>query len=100
MSYSSYLTQVLHVVEKYFSDPVVKEHLQLAISTMDSTQPSLSRTSSGKNVSGRSRVKSKRKYIGGLPSSPVETTHTVKTTLTQRDVRAKFYSKVCPTLFQ
>jgi spatacsin len=88
--------EVLNVVEKYFSKPVVKEHLQLAISTMSTTpppqSPSLSEVSSG---SGRGKPRSKRKYMGGLPpNGHTQKKKDEKLPASPVDVRSKFYSRV------
>ena len=84
---------MLSVVDKYFSDPIVKEHLQLALSTMDSMSLySSSSSQSESSTNGRSKGKSRRKFRGGLPASPAEV-RPERGELSQRD-RAKFYSKV------
>lgn len=88
--------QVLSVVEKHFSDPIVKEHLQLAISTMSATPPPTSPSLSETSLNGRGKSRHKRKYVGGMPSSKGKKSAVSKGEgLTPRDVRANFYSKVC-----
>lgn len=84
---------MLQVVEKHFSNSIAKEHLQLAISTMEMTLSPLTDARSVTDTSGRGRGRNKRRQLGGITLSPAGEVKQERRELSQRD-RAKFYSKV------
>ena len=87
------LSQVLSVVEKHFSNPVLKEHLQLALSTIEATPIPSSPALSDNSTNGRGKSR-KRRHTGGSAGKRKRSSDSKGDSLTPRDVRAKFYSKV------
>ncbi|XP_019859323.1 PREDICTED: spatacsin-like [Amphimedon queenslandica] len=86
--------EVISVVEKHFSDQVLKEHLQLALSTIEATPTSSSPALSDHSANGRSRSR-RRKHAGGSFGKGKKKSSAGKyDAITPRDVRADFYNKV------
>ena len=83
------ILQVLHVIDKHYSDEITKEHLHLAISTMDSAaMPPLPPTKKEDNK----RVRSKKKRVS--EASLEEREGGGSLIQPKRDIRGTFYSKV------
>ena len=75
---------------------MLKEHLQLALSTIEATPTSSSPALSDHSANGRSRSRRRRHVGGSFGKGKKRSSAGKHDTITPRDVRADFYNKVPP----